>query len=205
MGYEIDSYRILGLSGNATKEQVEEAYEKLCAKYEEARFLPGQEGEDAAEKLQQIRVAYNDIMLSYKTQETAQSSDETYKNIQDAIQADKLNEAQELLDLCNVRDAEWHFLQSVVYFKKNWYLESKKQLEVALQLDPDNERYKSSLAKLTQIISSNTISPDQLRTTSQSTSSGYGGAGNGTCTGSVCGDCCMANMCCDCMRCGMGC
>ncbi len=203
MGYEINAYKVLGLDETATIEEVETAYKELCKKYEDERFLPGQAGEDAAERLEQIKVAYNDIVNFEKTQEQTFNTDETYKAVQNEIQSGNLEKAQELLDLCNFRDAEWHFLQSVVYFKKSWYLESKKQLEVAVQMDPTNERYISSLKKLMHIISSNSISPDQLRTTTEQPRTTT--HSNGTCTGSFCGDICVANMCCDCMRCGFGC
>ncbi len=124
-----------------------------------------------------------------------------YRKIEDQIKADNLTEAQQLLDDMNERTAEWHYLQSIVYYKKNWYLESKKQLQFALNMEPDNKKYKNSLDKLTKIMSSKTINPEKFtsRDSSESRSSASYGAGNGTCTGTWCGDVCLANMCCNCM------
>lgn len=108
-----------------------------------------------------------------------------------------------MLDNLTPRTAEWHYLQSIVFYKKNWFLESKKQLEFALSLDPQNMKYKNSLEKLNKILASNAVPPEQMRTTSGAGGQRlYRAAGNGTCTGSCCGDVCLANLCCEC--CGRG-
>ena len=201
-------YEILGLTSSATREQVEERYRELRAKYQADRFLPGEEGELASEKLQQIEVAYRDILQSLEEQKQTDNftQDEDYSEIQKLISDNKLDQAQAKLDERVVRDAEWHYIQSILFYKRNWFLESKKQLELACQMDPYNQRYKQSLEKLTKILASNTISPDHMRTNSSYTTSGpQMGAGNGTCTGSSCVDCMMCNMCCNCMQCMGGC
>ena len=205
-----NAYEILGLPTNASMEQVEACYRELRAQYQRDRFLPGEEGEEACERLQQIEVAYRDILTSREEQNQSRDffDDNDYTQIQELISTGRLEEAQALLDERSVRDAEWHYIQSILFYKRNWFLESKKQLELACQMDPNNARYRQSLEKLTRILASNTISPDQMRTTSRPTNDNYSnmGAGNGTCTGSSCGDCLLCNACCNCMQCmGGGC
>lgn len=205
-----NAYEILGLPTNASMEQVEARYKELRAQYQRDRFLPGEEGEEACERLQQIEVAYRDILTSREEQNQSRDffDDNDYTQIQELISNGRLEEAQALLDERSVRDAEWHYIQSILFYKRNWFLESKKQLELACQMDPNNARYRQSLEKLTRILASNTISPDQMRTTSRPTNDNYSnmGAGNGTCTGSSCGDCLLCNACCNCMQCmGGGC
>ena len=205
-----NAYEILGLPTNASMEQVETRYRELRAQYQRDRFLPGEEGEEACERLQQIEVAYRDILTSREEQNQSRDffDDNDYTQIQELISTGRLEEAQALLDERSVRDAEWHYIQSILFYKRNWFLESKKQLELACQMDPNNARYRQSLEKLTRILASNTISPDQMRTTSRPTNDNYSnmGAGNGTCTGSSCGDCLLCNACCNCMQCmGGGC
>lgn len=206
---DYNAYQILGLSENASREQIDAKYSELRAKYQKDRFLPGEEGEIASEKLQQVEVAYRDILieLEEKTQSKTFYDDADYTDIQQLIADGKLDEAQKLLDERVSRDAEWHYVQSILFYKRSWFLESKKQLELACQMEPNNARYKQSLEKLTKILASNTISPDDLRTTSRPMDNGPTiGAGNGTCTGSSCGDCLLCNMCCNCMQCmGGGC
>ena len=204
-----NAYEILGISESATREQIDARYLELRDKYQRDRFLPGDEGEEASEKLQQLEVAYRDILTTRAEEEQSASftDDTDYGAIQELITANKLDEAQSKLDERVTRDAEWHYLQSILFYKRNWFLESKKQLELACQMEPDNTRYAQSLEKLTKILASNTISPDQLRTTSRPVDDGpRAGAGNGTCTGSACVDCLLCNACCNCCQCmGGGC
>lgn len=206
---DYNAYEILGLTTSATRDEIDERYKELRNKYQRDRFLPGEEGEEASEKLQQIEVAYRDILASIEEQRQSEKfvEDDDYTAVQELITNGKLDEAQAKLDERESRDAEWHYVQSILFYKRNWFLESKKQLELACQMEPNNERYKQSLDKLTKILASNTISPDQLRTTSRPMDEGPRvGAGNGTCTGSACGDCLLCNACCNCMSCmGGGC
>ena len=206
MDYNYNPYEILGIAENATPQEIEEKYLQLREKYQKDRFLPGEAGEEASEKLQQIEVAYRDILLAKEESKQTQDfkEEEDYSEIQQMIMNNRLDDAQTKLDNRVTRDAEWHYIQSILFYKRNWFLESKKQLELACQMEPDNQRYKQSLEKLTKILASNTISPDQLRTTSRPVDNGPRvGAGNGTCTGSWCMDCILCNACCDCMQ-GMG-
>ena len=209
MDYNYNPYEILGIAENATPQEIEEKYLQLREKYQKDRFLPGEAGEEALEKLQQIEVAHRDILLAKEESKQTQDfkEEEDYSEIQQMIMNNRLDDAQTKLDNRVTRDAEWHYIQSILFYKRNWFLESKKQLELACQMEPDNQRYKQSLEKLTKILASNTISPDQLRTTSRPVDNGPRvGAGNGTCTGSWCMDCILCNACCDCMQCmGGGC
>ena len=196
-----NAYEILGLTQSATMDEVEARYQELREQYQRDRFLPGDEGEEASEKLQQLEVAYRDIKMQQDEQKRAENvADEAdYAEIQSLITSGLLDEAQGLLDERRNRDAEWHYIQSILFYKRNWFLESKAQLELACQMEPENTRYKQSLEKLTKILASNTISPDQLRTNSRPVDSApQMGAGNGTCTGSSCVDCLLCNMCCNC-------
>lgn len=203
-----NAYEILGLQESATQEEIDARYKELRDKYQRDRFLPGEAGEEASEKLQQLEVAYRDIGIERNEQKQSQqfTDDNDYTAIQQLITDGKLDEAQKLLDARVSRDAEWHYIQSILFYKRNWFLESKKQLELACQMEPENQRYKQSLDKLTKILASHTISPDQLRTNSRPIDDGPRvGAGNGTCTGSSCGDCLLCNACCNCCQCiGMG-
>ena len=207
MDYNYNAFEILELPSTATAEEVEAQYKSLRAKYQNDRFLPGEEGEAASEKLQQIEVAYRDIMSSFEESKQTETfaSDDDYTEIQQLITAGKLDEAQRKLDDRVVRSAEWHYVQSILFYKRSWFLESKKQLELACQMEPENERYRQSLEKLTKILASNAISPDQMRTTSRPMDEGPKvGAGNGTCTGSSCTDCLLCNACCNCLSCAGG-
>jgi len=213
---DYNAFEILGLPSTATRDEVKDKYNELRKQYLEDRFKPGDEGERAAEKLQELDVAYRDAMDAIDEREQranrAANADnatsdngatDDYESIRQQIKDNKLDEAQDALDQIIDRTAEWHYLQSILFYKRNWFLESKKQLEMACQMEPQNQRYKQSLDKLTKILASNTISPDQMRTSSSSTEdSRY--YDNGTCTGSACADCLLCNACCNCASCMAG-
>lgn len=197
-------YEILGVSSTASDEELESAYRKLREKYGEERFQNGPAGEEAAGKLEAVENAYREIVRARTEYNNHNgNSEQAYAAVEEVIKNGDVNKAQDMLDNLTPRTAEWHYLQSIIYYKKNWFLESKKQLEFALSLDPDNIKYKNSLEKLNKILASNAVPPEQMRSTSAPAGGAYNApAGNGTCTGTCCGDVCLANMCCEC--CGRG-
>lgn len=204
MGY--NAFEILGLPSTATKEEVDQRYNELRSKYVNDRYKEGDEGEEAAEKLQQLEMAYRDICQQFADGSNSSDTAVTYEYIQQCTKENRLDEAQSLLDKVSNRDAEWHYQQSIVFYKRNWFLESKKQLEYAVQMEPHNKRYTDSMEKLTKLLASDKVNPDQLRTTERPMDQGMpAGAGNGTCTGNACMDCLLCNACCNCMSCMSGC
>ena len=149
-------YKIFGLSANATDAEIDEAYNRLCAKYRGDMFLEGDAGDEAARKLTELEDAYRDVLeeRSYKTSE--QSYDENtskFKKVEDLVKAGNINEAQSILDDMTERTAEWHYYQAMVFYKKDWFTDSKKQLELALSLDKNNEKYKKALDRLNKVMS----------------------------------------------------
>lgn len=141
-------YDLLGISESATDEEVTARYEELRKKYSEERFLEGEAGNEAAKMLNRIEVAYSEIMSERKERHTAAGAGSSYARVEQLIREGRINEAQSALDEFNERPAEWHYLQSVVFYRKNWINESKKQLEIAMQLEPSNEKYRTSYNKL---------------------------------------------------------
>lgn len=76
------------------------------------------------------------------------STDEKLELAEELIAENRPAQAQSVLDSINARDAKWHFLQSKIFFAKNWVYESRKQMEAAVELQPDNAQYKEELEKL---------------------------------------------------------
>lgn len=212
-------YEFLGVDKNVTKEQLDEVYNSKRKQYLADRFKPGEEGEIAAEKLQQIETAYKDILAEMeeraqaaraeqekKEQKTESGSDNAgaFAKVKKLLDDNKLDEAQEALDAMETHGAEWHYVQAILYYKRNWFLESKKQLEIACSMEPQNQRYATSLTKLTKILASNTIDPQRMRTTSRPDDEAYNqnfAQDNGSCTGNYCCDICACSACCDCLSC----
>ena len=144
-----EMYKILGISATATDEEVEIAYKKLKEKYSRERFFEGEIGNEAARKLTKIETAYNEIVEFRKRSSINEGQAiNNFAEVEAKIRGGNLNEAQALLDDFSDRNAEWHYLQSVVFYKKNWISESKKQLEIAVNMEPFNTKYTKAFATL---------------------------------------------------------
>ena len=138
---------ILGLEEGATSEQIEEAYKSLREKYLEERFMEGEAGNNAAKMLTKIETARSEL-LAELAESPAEEEGSSFSRVDELIKAGDYQEAQRVLDSFNERGAHWHYMQSMLYYRKSWVNESKKQLEIALKLDPENEKYKEAYKRL---------------------------------------------------------
>ena len=59
-------YELLGLTENATDEELETRYKLLREQYKEERWLDGEAGNNAAKALTKLDAAYKEIMASRK-------------------------------------------------------------------------------------------------------------------------------------------
>ena len=98
--------------------------------------------------IEKIDVAYEEIMKERREQKRNTEGKDAFEEVAELIRKGDISGAQKLLDSFNERNAEWHYLQSVVFYKKNWMNESKKQIEIAMQLDGNNPKYKDAYEKL---------------------------------------------------------
>ncbi len=196
-------YELFGLNEGATLEEVTEAYERLKKQYSEARFQAGSAGAEAAAKLNEIEIAYEDIKVDLKNRQARAGGTEMFAQIEQLIKVGNLDEAQHLLDEIMDRPAEWHYLQSIVFYRKNWYTDSKKQLELACKLDPQNVKYRDTLLRLNNMI--NTSNPNaqnqgqgarQAPTRQPMDDRQMGGCGTemNCCANLICLDCCCESM-----------
>ena len=144
-----ESYELLGLDETATDEEIDRRYEELKQKYNEEKWQDGEAGNAAARMLTKLEAAYEEIKDERReAHKEENASSNGFEEVASAIRSGDLVRAQQLLDAFNERNAEWHYLQSVVFYKKNWMNESKKQLEIALQMDGGNEKYRTAYEKL---------------------------------------------------------
>lgn len=74
--------------------------------------------------------------------------DNAYAGIEQLIADNEIENAQAALDAIEERGAHWHYLQCEIFIHKNWHNEARKQIEIALESEPDNELYKQVLEKL---------------------------------------------------------
>ncbi len=189
-------YKFLGLSESASDEEIRARYEVLKEKYGEDRWLDGEEGTEAARNLTKLETAYHEIMATRKEESTNTTGQDAYEEISLLLKNNDIATAQARLDAFNERSAEWHYLQAVVYYKKDWMTDSKKQLEIAIEMDPSNEKYRAAYGKMnarTNQQQQQTQNPYARQAPPEEPQMGGGNA---------CGDCiscCYTYLCVDCL------
>lgn len=140
---------ILGVDKNATQSEILEAYKQKRAYYQAHVFDEGESGAKAASMLNQLDDAYQQAMeMAVESATVTGEGESAYEQVKQAIRSKDIETAQKLLDDMSYRGAEWHYYQSVVFYEKNWLNDTKKQLEIALQMDPQNEKYQRALDNL---------------------------------------------------------
>ena len=192
---------LFGLGEGATKEDLKTAYDALRAKYLEERFMDGEVGNNAAKMLTQIEIAYNDLMSELSENAAAEDSGSSFAQVEELIKQGNDSEAQRVLDGFNERGGNWHYLQSVIFYRKNWINERKKQLEIAIQLEPENEKYKEAYKKLNEKINydaQNSANAGQSVYQGQTVNSADDNQmGGNFCANCI--ECCYINMCINCL------
>lgn len=154
-------YLILEVSEDATFAEIQDAYQKLQNKYKADRFLEGEAGADAIKKLQELDWAYEECQRLIHEKATINGNGKPYEQISKLIKENKINEAQSNLDAIETRDAEWHYYQSIIFYKKKWLNDSKTQLEICVSLEPNNSKYSEALSRLKADMASDPYADNQ--------------------------------------------
>lgn len=179
-------YQLMGCDSSVSDDELYSAYLQLRTKYQNDRFLEGEAGNEAARKLTELNAAYQEL-VEYRKSNVVGNNGKThaFDDIDSLIKSGKIDEAQAALDNFNERNAEWHYLQSVVFYKKNWVNESKKQLEIAMQMDPSVEKYKNSYDKLCKQMNFNQNGNSKKDNSKNSSSHDWNKSGSGNNSGST--------------------
>ncbi len=194
-------FMTLGVDENVTQNELFEAYKNLRNEYSDKRFSPGEEGADACRKLEEIEQAYSQAADILRSKYEITYYGDNLIGIEDAIKNNDLDKAQDLLDTEQNRTARWHYLQSVVFYRKNWYSEALRQLEFACNLEPNNPKYteaKESLIKKMQSEGQQRHSFYNDKTAQDGGRSYRDVPPTGRRTGCTACDCCTSLICADC-------
>lgn len=196
-------YEILDLPEDSSEELLRARYNELKAKYGEQRFATGEEGNEGARKLMELEDAWRMISANLEKSRNKQQFGGDLGNVDDLIRKGKYDEAQALLDSYTERGAEWHYLQSIIFYKRDWLTESRKQLKMAVELAPDVDKYREALTKLEMVMGNPDVQPQNLGRGGQNgpVMNNDPDAQAGNCLSSCCMAYCLTDCCCNAMRC----
>jgi len=164
-----DPYKILGVSPNASDEEIKQAYRRLAKQYHPDRN-PGDE--EAAKKMQQINAAYEQIKNPDKARPggyggysqydpfggfggyggyqqrsygETDSGDNYQKAAMNYIRFGRFQEALNALNNAAERNARWYYLSALANNGLGNQVTALEHIRRAVSMEPDNQEYLNAL------------------------------------------------------------
>lgn len=197
-----DPYQVLGVSPQASEEEVKAAYRELARKYHPDNYMGNPLSDLATEKMKEINDAYDQIMAVRRGNGDGQggyrsgngggqsygSGASQFADIRRLINARRITEAEELLDGVprHSRDAEWYFLKGSILYTRGWLDDAYEHFGQACNMNPQNQEYRAAFNQLNW----------QRQTAQAGGHRTMGNYGAGQCT---CCDVCATLYCADCL------
>lgn len=159
-----DPYQTLGVSENASDEEIKKAYRDLARKYHPDNYHDNPLADLAQEKMKEINAAYEEINRRRSSGGSSggssgygrssgyqqpygqyRSSSSVLQQVRIAIQSGDISRAEALLANYSDHNAEWNFLRGAVCYRRGWMDEAKRYYQTACQMDPGNAEYRQAL------------------------------------------------------------
>ena len=153
-----DPFMILGVTDSVSQNELYEAYRNARKEWENKRFIPGEEGAYACERLDEIEQAYRDAEDALRSKEVIipevvePTSEDDYVEIDRLVKDKAYTQAQDKLDEIKIRGARWHFLQSIVFVGTGRNNEALEHLKTATVIEPQNETYSEAYNRMLERI-----------------------------------------------------
>ena len=159
-----DPYKILGVSRDASDDEIKRAYRQLAKKYHPDRN-PGDA--EAAKKMQQVNAAYEQIKNPEKAQPGAgyggygsydpfggyqqrpqQDGDSYQQAAYNYIRFGRYREALNALQNCTKKDARWYYLSALANYNLGNQVTALEHIRRAVSMEPDNQEYLYTLEQM---------------------------------------------------------
>lgn len=167
-----DPYKVLGVSPDASDEEIKRAYRALAKKYH-PDLNPGDE--TAAKKMQQVNAAYEQIKNPEKAQRSSaggyggysqydpfggfggyyqqtyrepDSGDQYQKAAYNYIRFGRYQEALNALNNSSERNARWYYLSALANDGLGNQVTALEHIRRAVSMEPDNQTYIDALNRI---------------------------------------------------------
>lgn len=156
-----DPYKVLGVSPDASDEEIKRAYRRLAKKYH-PDLNPGDQ--EAARKMQEVNQAYEQIKNPEKayqnghngyggwqdpfggaygqqTHSGGQNGDQYQNAAYQYIRFHRFREALNALENCTERNARWYYLSALANNGLGNQVTALEHIRKAVSMDPGNQEY----------------------------------------------------------------
>lgn len=160
----MDPYRILGISSDATDEEVKKAYRSLSKKYHPDANLNNPNKDVYTEKFKEVQNAYEQIMQMRKSGfqggfdsfyqnnntygGTQTKNQSMYQSIISYLNSGQYQMANQLLEQIQNKDSYWFYLSAIAQHGLGNLVRAQEFATVAVQMDPGNINYQLLLRQL---------------------------------------------------------
>ncbi len=170
-----DPYQVLGVSRDASTEEIKKAYRTLSRKYHPDANINNPNKAEAEEKFKQVQQAYKQIMEEKENGTSSYSSQGSYggsygsggyggnyggynygSSTEDAelrAAANYLNnmryqEAMRVLNNISRHNAQWYYLHAIANAGLGNNISAVQDAQTAVNMEPDNMQYRQLLSQL---------------------------------------------------------
>lgn len=158
----IDPYQVLGISKNASDEEIKKAYRLLSRKYHPDANINNPNAAQAEERFKQVQAAYNQIMQEkekgyswsgYHSQEKPeyQSNQEDVVKMQAVANYLNTNQYQQALNLLSnmsERTSRWYYFAAIANMGLGNNINAIELARQAAAMEPSNMEYQSLMQRL---------------------------------------------------------